>query len=332
MIVQNIYFSVAVPIIPDYLYTSDHKEYVQTSPLYSESNDNKFSNKELAAIKSSTLNQCLDNYVPSDISPTVKTARQSNIHKVEEIETRNKKVFLNMELEDHGQQIQLGSQLKDLNKGKEHTDIKNNHQSADGHDYLFGSQYTQYRKKKMSRSYKREDKDKYASVVPYSSSDKRALSNREFEKVCALLLYQKRKSALVNALMRGHKSLQKENRRKRRQTEQTNIKFQEKLDNMKNYIARKLLHTRPKGVKSLMVPEFLHTQDMSVFHNITSEDQNNTGRHFVRHDQNANERSDRGLIHRQQTALSNCNIRYSTLYCEPQQLTTNNTRSTCEPV
>jgi hypothetical protein len=289
-------------------------------PLYSESNNNKFSNKKLAHINSSALHQCLENYVPSDVSPTVKIARQSNHHKVEETgTTRNKEVFWNMELEGHGQQIELGSQLKDLNKDKEYTDNKNNnHQSTDGHDYLFGNQYTQSRKKKMSRAYKRKDKDKYENVVQYSSRDKRALSNPEFEKVCALLLYQKRKSALINALIRAHKSPQKEDRRKRRQTEETKITFQEKLDDMQDYIAETLPHTGPKRAKSLMVPEFLHTQEMSVFHNTTSEDQNNTGQHSVLHNQNANTHSDQdGPSHKQQASLSNCNIRYSLLYCEP---------------
>ena len=313
-----LYFSVPVPIIPDYLYTSERKEYVPTLPLYSESNDNKFSNKELTLINSSTLQQCLENYVPSGISPAVKPDRQSSLHKEEETgTTRNKEVLWNMELEDHGGQIQLGHQSQNSNKNKEHAVIQQNRQSTDGYDYPFGNRYTQYKKKKMSRLYKREVKDKYSNVVHYSGSDKRALSNPEFEKVCALLLFQKRKSALVNALIRGRSSPLTEDRRKRRQTGETKIKFQEKLDYMQNYIAGTLSHTRPKSMKSLMVPEFLHTQEMSVFHNRTSEDQNKTGQHSVLHNQNAQARSDCGPSHKQQAALSNCNVRYSTLYCEP---------------
>jgi hypothetical protein len=319
MIVQKLYFSVPVPIIPDYLYTSEQKEYVPTLPLHSDSNDNKLSDKKLALINSSTLQQCLENYVPSDISPGVKPARQSNLHKLEERGTaRNKEVVWNMELEDNGQQIQLDSQSQNLNKDKEHTGIQNNnHQTTDGRDYPFGNQYTQYRTKGMSRSYKREVKDKYANVVQYSSSDKCALSNPEFEKVCALLLFQKQKSALINALMRGDNSPLTEVRRKRQQTEEKKIKFQGKTGYMQNYIARTLTHTRPKVMKSLMLPEFLHTQQMSVFHNRTDEEQNNTGQHSVLRNQNAPACSDCGPSHKQQAALSNCNIRYSTLYCEP---------------
>jgi len=311
-----LYFSVAVPIIPDYLYTSEQKEYVPTLPLYSESNDNKFSDKKLTLINSSTLQQCLENYVPSDTSPAVKPARQSSLHKVDERgTTRNKEVVWNMELEDHGHQLQLGRQLQNLNKDKEHTGIQNNnHQSIDGHDYPLGNHYIQYRKKRMSRSYKREVKDKYANLFQYSSSDKRALSKPEFEKVCALLLFQKRKSPLVSALIRGHNSPLTEDRRKRRQTEEKKRKFQERLDYMQNYISGILSHTRPKNMKSLMVPEVLHTQQMSVFHNRTSEEQNNTGQHSVLPNQNAQACSDCGPGHKQQAALSNCNVRYSTLY------------------
>jgi len=319
MIVQKLYFSVPVPIIPDYLYTSEQKEYVPALPLYSESNDNKFSDKKLAPINSSTLQKCLENYVPSDISPAVKPARQSSLHKVEERGTkRNKEVVWNTELEDHGHQLQLGRQLQNLNKDKEHTGIQNNnHQLTDGHDYPFGNQYTQYRKKRMSRSYKKEVKDKYANVVQYTSSDKHALSDPEFEKVCALLLFQKRKSALVSALIRGHNSPLTEDRRKRRQTEETKIKFQEKPDYMQSYVAETLSHARPKTTKSLMVPEILHSQQMSVFHNRTSEDQNNTGQHSVLHNQNAPACSDCGPSRKQQAPLSNCNVRYSTLSYEP---------------
>jgi len=310
VIVQKLYFSVSVPIIPDYLYTSEQKEYVPTLPLYSESNDNKLSDKKLALINSSTLQQCLENYVPSDMSPTVKPARQSSLHKVEGGTTRNKKVFWNMELEDHGQQIQLESQSQNLNKDKEHTGIQNNnHHITDGHVYPFGNQYTQYRKKKMSRSHKKEVKDKYANVVRHTSSDKRAISNPEFEKVCALLLFQKQKSPLLSALIRGHNSPLTEDRRKCRQTEETKIQFQEKLDYMQNYIAGTLSHTRPKSVKSLMVPEILHTREMSVFHNRTSEEQNNTGQHSVPHNQNVQACSDCGPSHKQQAALNNCNVR-----------------------
>jgi len=319
MVVQKLYFCVSVPIIPDYLYTSEQKEYVPTLPLYSESNDNKFSDKKLALVNSSTLQQCLENYVPSDMSPTVKPARQSSLHKVEKRgTTRNKKIFWNMELEDHGQQIQLESQSQNLNKDNEHTGIENNkHQITDGRDYPFGNRYTGYRKKKLSRSYKREVKDKYANVVRHTSSDERAISNPEFEKVCALLLFQKRKSPLLNALIRGHNSPLTEDRRKRRQTEETKIKFQEKLDYKENYIAGTLSHTRPKSVKSLMVPEILHTREMSVFHNRTSEEQNNTGQHSVPYNPNAQACLDCGPSHKQQTAFSNCNVRYSTLYFEP---------------
>lgn len=313
------YFSVPVPIIPDYLYTSEQKEYVPTLPLYSESNDNKFSDKKLALINSSSVQQCLENYIPSDVSPAVKPARQSSLHKVEERgTTRNKEVVWNMELEDHGHQLQLGRQLQNLNKDKEHTGIQNNnHQIIDGHDYPFGNQYTQYRIKRMSRSYKREVKDKYANVVQYSSSDKHALSNPKFEKVCALLLFQKCKSALFSALIRSHNSAITEDRRKRRQTEEKIRKFQEKLDYMQNYISGNLSHTRPKSTKSVMVPEILHTKQMSVFHNRTSEEQNNTDQHSVQHNQTAQACSDCGPSHKQQAALSNCNVRYSTLYCEP---------------
>jgi len=333
MTVQKLYFSVSVPIIPDYLYTSEQKDYVPTLPLYSESNDKKFSGKKLALINSSTLQQCLENYVPSDMSPTVKPARQSSLHKEEERgTTRNKKVFWNMELEDDGQQIQLESQSQNLNKDKEHTGIQNNqHQITDGHDYPFGNQCTEYRKKKLSRSYKREVKDKYVNVVRHTSSNKRAISDPEFEKVCALLLFQKRKSPLLSALIRGHSSPLTEDRRKRRQTEETKIKFQEKPDYMQNYIAGTLPHTRPKSVKSLMVPGILHTREMSVLHNRTSEEQNNTGQHSVPHNQNAQACLDCGPSHKQQAALDNCNVRYSTLYFEPQQLTTGNIGSTCEP-
>jgi hypothetical protein len=313
-----LYFSVPVPIIPDYLYTSEQKEYVPTLPLHSESNDNKFSDKKPAPINSSTLEKCLENYVPSDISPTVKPVRQSSLHKEERGTKRNKEVVWNMELEDHGHQLQLGRQLQNLNKDKQHTSIQNNnHQITDDHDYPFGNHYTQNRKKRMSRSFKRDVKDKYAHVVQYTSSDKHAQSNPEFEKVCALLLLQKRKSALVNALIRGHNSTMTEDRRKRRQTEETKIKFQEKPDYMQNYIAGTLSHTRPKSTKNLMVPEILHSQQMSVFHNRTSEEQNNTGQHSVLHNQNAPACSDCGPSHRQQAALSNCNVRYITLYCEP---------------
>lgn len=316
---QKLYFSVSVPIIPDYLYTSEQKEYVPTLPLYSESNDNKFSDKKLALINSSTLQQCLENYGPSDVSPAVKPARQSSLHKVEERGTmRNKEVFWNMELENHGQQIQLDSQSQNLNKDKEHAGIQNNnHQIIDGHDYPFGNQYTQYRKKKMSRSYKREVKGKYVNLVQYTGSDKHATSNPEFQKVCALMLFQKQKSPLVSALIRGRNSPLTEDRRKRRQTEETRIKFQEKLDYMQNFIAGTLSNTRPKIMKSLMVPEILHTQEMSVFRNRTSEEQNNTGQHSVPHNQNAQACSDCGPSHKQQAALSNCNVRYSALYFEP---------------
>jgi len=314
-----LYFSVPVPIIPDYLYTSEQKEYVPTLPLYSESSDNKFSDKKLALINSSTLQQCLENYVPSDISPSVKPARQSSLHKVEERgTTRNKKVVLNMQLEDRGHELHLGRQLQNLNKDKKHTVIQNNnHQSIDGRDHPFGNQYIQYRKRRMSRSYKRELEDKNANVIQYSSSDKHALSNPEIEKVCALLLFQKRKSALVSALIRGHNSPLAEDRRKRRQTEEKKTKFQERPDYMQSYVAGTLSHTRPKSMKSLIVPEVLHTQQMSVFHNRTSEEQNNTGQHSVLHNQNAPACSDCGPSHKQQAALNNCNARYSTLYCKP---------------
>jgi hypothetical protein len=313
-----LYFCVPVPIIPDYLYTSEQKEYVPTLPLSSQRNDNKSSNKELALINSSTLQQCLENAVPSDISPAVKPAQGSSLHK-EEIRTmRNKEVFWNMELEDHGHQIHLGSHLQNLNKDKEHAGIQQNyHHSTDGHDHPFAKQYTQHRKEKTSRSYKREVKDKYTNVFQYSSSDKHALSNSEFDKFHAVLLFQKQKSALVNGLIRGRNSSTTEDRRKREQMEQTKITFQEKLNYIQNYIAGRLSHTRPKSMKGLVIPDFLHTKEMSVFHNRTSEEQNNTGQHSVLHNRNAHVHSDCGSSHKQQAALSNCNFRYSTLYCDP---------------
>lgn len=285
---------------------------------YSESNDNKISSKEVALTNSSTLEQCLENSIPSDISPAVKHAQESSLHKEEMGTMKNRDIFWNMELEDHGHQIQLGTHLQNLNKDKEHAGIQqNNRHITDGHDHPFDKQYTQHRKEKASRSYEREVKDKYTNVFQYSGSDKHAQSDPEFDKFHAVLLFEKQKRALVNALIRGHNSSLTEDRRKHEQTEQRKIKFKEKLNYVQNYIAGRLSHTRPTSVKNLVIPDFLHTQEMSVFHNRTSEEQNNTGQDSVLQNRNAHAHSDCGPSHKQQAALSNCNFRYSTFYCEP---------------
>ncbi|GFG35851.1 hypothetical protein Cfor_01169 [Coptotermes formosanus] len=110
MFLDNILLTVVVPIIPDYLYTSEQKEYVPTAQPYSESNDNKISSKEVALTNSSTLEQCLENSIPSDISPAVKHAQESSLHKEEMGTMKNRDIFWNMELEDHGHQIQTSEE------------------------------------------------------------------------------------------------------------------------------------------------------------------------------------------------------------------------------
>jgi hypothetical protein len=306
-----VYFSVSVPIIPDYLYTSEQKEYVPTLPLYSNTNNSKFSNKEPALLNSSTLQQYLENSV-------VQPAQESRLYKEEEMGTmRDKDVFWNMESESHEHELELGSNLKNLNRGKECAGIQqHNHQSTDNQGHSFGNQHTQHRKEKMFGSYKREPEDKYTNVVQYAISDKHALSYPELENFRALLLFQKWKRALVSALIRGHNTSSIEDRRKRGQTEDTKIKFQEKLGYLQNYIAGTHSHTHLKNIKSLMIPNFLHTQEKSILHNSTAVEQNNTGQHSVPHKWNAHAHSDVGPSHSQPSAFSNCNDRYSTFHCE----------------
>jgi hypothetical protein len=299
-------FSLAVPIIPDYLYASDQEENLPVVPLHSEKSDIKLSSKDPALINSFPLLQCQESPVPSDVSSVIQPAAQSSFQNGEGIVTvGNKKVVwnLSMEPEDHGHQIQL-------------PDIEQNTQ---GHGHQFGNQYTQTGKQKTSTSYKREAKheNKYRNIVHYDNSDKYMPSDPIFEKSDTVQHFQKHEGLLGNLLAGDHNISPTEDRKEVGhedvQKEQSKIQFQRKLGYTQNHVERMLAHNRSKNIKSVMLPGYLYAQEMSIQHNRTGEEPNNTEQHSVLHSWNTDARVKSEGTSKEATLPSNCNLRYSIL-------------------
>jgi hypothetical protein len=151
-----------VPIIPDYLYTSEQKEYIPKIQ-----NDVRLFSKEAALTNSSTLLPCLENPIPSEIPPTVQPASKSSLHRGEETMTMsNKRVISNTESEYHGHQIQSDIHSQNTHRQEGHVNVQQSSQQNTEDDHLNGNQYTKTIKQKAM--YKRRDKDKYRNMVQHS--------------------------------------------------------------------------------------------------------------------------------------------------------------------
>jgi hypothetical protein len=242
------------------------------------------------------------------MSPATQSAPKSSLHKEEEEEivtVGNKKVIWNhsMETEDHKHQIQLSDIQQD------------NQQNTEDRDHPFSNKYTQTRKQKTSRRYKREVKheDKYRNIFHYANSDNYVPTSPMFEKFDTIQQFQKHKVSRGNSLTGDHnispteerKELGHEDGRK----EKSKIQFRGKLEYTQNHIARTLRHNYSKNIKSLMVPDDLFVQEMSIQHNRSGEEPNNTGQHLVLHNWNADAPSKSEPSSNHATVPSNCNFR-----------------------
>jgi hypothetical protein len=274
--------------------------------------DTEISNKEPAITNISPILQHQENSVQSNMSPTIESTPESSMHNddEEEVTVGNKNVIWNhnMALKNHVQQIRL----QDIQQ--------NNHKSTDDHVRQLGDQYTQTRKQKTSRPYKREVKheNKYINIVHYANSDKYMLSSPMFEKSDTIQQFQKYASSDGNSLTGDHNISPKEDGKelghKDGQKERSELQFQGRLEYTQNNVAKTLTHNHSISVKSLMVPHDLYVQEMSVQHNRTIEEPNSAGRRSALQSWNTDVHSKYEPSSKHPTEPSNYNFRYSTFY------------------
>lgn len=297
-----------MPIIPDYLYTSEQKEVIPTIQ-----NDVRFFSMEPVLTKNSTLLQCLETPVPSEKSPTLQPAPKISLHRTEKKETMaNKKVMSNIKSELHTYQIQSGIHSQNLNKQAGLINgQQSNQESTEDRYHLPGNQYTKIINQKAV--YKRGDKDKYRKMGQYSKSVKHALSNQS-DKFNTISEFQTPILSHDNSLTKDHNMLPTEGRKKLMHEdgiqEQTKTKFQEKVEYIQNDTAKTLAQNHQKYM-NLMIPDYLHAWEIQ--HNNTAEGLNNNGQHSDLRNWSEGVESKIGPRSKQESALSNCNFRYSTI-------------------
>jgi len=155
-------------------------------------------------------------------------------------------------------------------------------------------------------------------MVNYSDSDNHVLSNPMFVNLDAIKQFENQKVSSDNLLIRDHnispigdrKALGHEGGQKK----QSKVKFQEKLEYMQNHITETVTHNHLKDMKNLMMPDYLHAQEMPFQHNKTGEEQNSTGQHSVAHTWDVHVHSESKPSSKGAPSPSNCNFRYSTLH------------------
>ncbi|XP_033611483.1 uncharacterized protein LOC111874724 isoform X2 [Cryptotermes secundus] len=275
MFLDNILLTVVVPIIPDYLYTSEQKEY---SPATQ--NVVSLLSLEPALTNSSTFLQCLENSVPTEKSPRVQPASNISLHKGEKTVTaENKKVMSNIESEYHAHKIQSDIHSQNLNKQDGHVNIQQiNQQNTKDRDHPYGNQYTETINQRPV--YKRGDKDKYSNIVQYSKSIKHEMSmpSEEFNTTPE---FQNSNVFYDNSSTKDYNILSTEDRKALRhedeQKQQTKTKLTKELEYIQNHTARTLTQDHQKYMKNLMIPDYLHSQENQ--HSTTTEGLNDTGQH-----------------------------------------------------
>jgi hypothetical protein len=297
-----------VPIIPDYLYTSEQKEVIPTTL-----NDVKFFSMEPVLTKNSTLLQCLETPVPSEKSPTLQPAPERSLHRTEKKETMaNKKFVSNIKSELHAHQIQSGIHSQNLNKQSGFINgQQSNQESSEDRYHLRGNQYTKIMNQKAV--YKRGDKDKYRKIGQYSNSVKHALSNQS-DKFNTISEFQNAILSHDNSLTKDHNMLSTERRKKLKHEdgiqEQTKTKFQENVEYIQNVTTKTLAQNHQKYM-NLKIPDYLHAWEIQ--HNNTAEVLSNTGQQSDLQNWSEGVESKTEPRSKQESALSNCNFRYSTI-------------------